>query len=96
MSKLTGKKVVVTGGTHGMGLATVRALIDGGAEVLLTGRNERNVEAAQRELGDRAKVIRSDAANLSDVNALGALVKQRFGTIDFLYVNAGVSTRNHG
>ena len=42
-----------SGGTHGMGLATVKALLEGGAEVLLTGRNEQNLEAARRELGSR-------------------------------------------
>lgn len=91
MSRFSGKKAVVTGGTHGMGLATARALLDGGAEVLLTGRNERNVEAARRELGDRALVVRSDVASMADVHALGALVKERLGVIDFLHVNAGIS-----
>jgi NAD(P)-dependent dehydrogenase (short-subunit alcohol dehydrogenase family) len=91
MSRFSGKKAVVTGGTHGMGLATARALLDGGAEVLLTGRNERNVEAARRELGDGALVVRSDVASMADVHALGALVKERLGAIDFLHVNAGVS-----
>lgn len=74
-----------------MGLATVRALLDGRAKVLLTGRNERNVEAARRELGDRALVVRSDAAGMPEVHSLGALVKERFGAIDFLHVNAGIS-----
>ena len=37
MTKYAGKKAVVIGGTMGMGLATVRALLEGGAEVLLTG-----------------------------------------------------------
>lgn len=91
MSRFAGKKAVVTGGTHGMGLATARALLDGGAEVLVTGRNERNVEAARRELGERALVVRSDAASMTDVHALGALVKERLGVIDFLHVNAGIS-----
>ncbi|XXY49905.1 hypothetical protein WME91_01990 [Sorangium sp. So ce269] len=36
MKRHAGKKAAVTGGTHGMGLATVKALLDGGAEVLLT------------------------------------------------------------
>jgi NAD(P)-dependent dehydrogenase (short-subunit alcohol dehydrogenase family) len=57
MGKYTGKKAVVTGGTIGMGLATVKALLEGGAEVLLTSRNEQNLETARRELGPRAHVV---------------------------------------
>ncbi len=45
MGKYQGKKAVVIGGTHGMGRAAVEALIAEGAEVLLTGRNPRTVEA---------------------------------------------------
>jgi NAD(P)-dependent dehydrogenase (short-subunit alcohol dehydrogenase family) len=91
MGKYTRKKAVVTGGTHGMGLATVKALLAEGAEVLVTGRNEQNTEAARRELGSRAHVVRSDTANLADIGALGALVKEKLGAIDFLFINAGVS-----
>jgi hypothetical protein len=87
-----GKKVVVTGGTHGMGLATVKALIQGGAEVLLTGLNTQNVEAAQRELGPKVCVVRSDTANLTDIQALGKLVKEQLGQIDFLFINAGFAS----
>lgn len=91
MSRFAGKKAVVTGGTHGMGLATAQALLEGGAEVLVTGRNERNVDAARRTLGDRANVVRSDAASMADVHALGDLVKARLGSIDLLHINAGIS-----
>ncbi|WP_437693667.1 SDR family oxidoreductase [Sorangium sp. So ce176] len=75
MKSYAGKKAVVTGGTHGMGLATVKALLDGGAEVLLTGRNERNREAARRELGRGAHVVRSDAGSLADIDALRAFAQ---------------------
>jgi NAD(P)-dependent dehydrogenase (short-subunit alcohol dehydrogenase family) len=84
-----GKKAVVTGGTHGMGLAMVQALLDGGAEVLLTGRNKTNLEAARAELGSRAHAVRSDAASMADIDALGARVEERFGGIDALFVNHG-------
>jgi NAD(P)-dependent dehydrogenase (short-subunit alcohol dehydrogenase family) len=92
MKRYAGKKAVVTGGTHGMGLATVKALVDGGAEVLLTGWNERNVEAARRELGAKARVARSDTASLADIDALAALVRRELGEIDLLFVNAGVAS----
>jgi NAD(P)-dependent dehydrogenase (short-subunit alcohol dehydrogenase family) len=91
MGTYTGKKAVVTGGTHGMGLATVKALLEGGAEVLLTGRNAHNVEAARRELGVRAHVVRSDTASLADIGALGALVEEQLGRVDLVFINAGIS-----
>ncbi|WP_437627720.1 SDR family oxidoreductase [Sorangium sp. So ce321] len=92
MKRYAGKKAVVTGGTHGMGLATVKALLDGGAEVLLTGRNERNVEAARRELGPGAHAVRSDTGSMADIDALRAIVAERLGQIDLLFVNAGVAS----
>jgi NAD(P)-dependent dehydrogenase (short-subunit alcohol dehydrogenase family) len=91
MTKYAGKKAVVVGGTIGMGLATVKALLEGGADVLLTGRNEHNLESARRELGSRAHVVRSDTANLTDIEALGRLVEEKFGKLDFVFINAGVS-----
>lgn len=86
-----GKKAVITGGTIGIGLATARALLDGGAEVLLTGRNEQNLEGARRDLGPRAHVVRSDTASLADIDALVALVERTFTKIDFVFINAGVA-----
>lgn len=89
--KYAGKKAVVIGGTIGMGLATVKALVEGGAEVLLTGRNEHNLEAVRRELGSRAHVVRSDTAKLSDIEELGRIVEAKLGQVDFVFINAGVS-----
>ncbi|MGO4290707.1 SDR family oxidoreductase [Chitinophaga sp. RAB17] len=87
----TGKKVVVTGGTHGMGMATVKMLIAGGAEVLLTGNNPKNVEAAQQELGSAAHIVKSDTSSLQDIDALKRIVEEKLGQIDFLFINAGFS-----
>lgn len=89
---LVGKKAVVTGGTHGMGLAVARALLAAGAEVLLTGRNPANVEAARIELADeRARVLISDSADLGEIDRLADTVREQFGRFDFLHVNAGLS-----
>lgn len=89
MSRLAGKTAVVTGGTHGIGLATVRALIAGGARVLLTGRDPGNLEAARRELGARAIVLGSDTSSLSDIDALADRARAELGHIDLLFINAG-------
>ncbi|MCZ8520951.1 MULTISPECIES: SDR family oxidoreductase [Paenibacillus] len=91
MSRYSGIKAVVTGGTHGMGLAVAHALLAGGAEVLLTGRNEQNLEAARGKLGPGAHVVRSDTESMHDIDTLGTLAAQRLGKIDFLFVNAGYS-----
>ena len=91
MERFAGKKAVITGGTHGIGLATARALVEGGAQVVVTGRNEENVRRAQQELGERARAVRSDAASLDDIDALGEIVAQRFGQVDFVHINVGVA-----
>jgi NAD(P)-dependent dehydrogenase (short-subunit alcohol dehydrogenase family) len=85
----SGKKAVVTGGTHGMGLALAKALLAGDAEVLVTGNSEVNVEAARAELGPAAHVLRSDATDLAAIDALGKEVEERLGRIDYLHLNAG-------
>jgi len=91
MNKYTGKKAVVIGGTTGMGLATVKALLEGEAEVLLTGRNEQNLEAARRELGSRVHVVRSDVSSMADIDKLGALVKEKLDQVDVVFINVGIS-----
>lgn len=91
MSRFQGKKAVIVGGTHGMGLAVAQALIAGGAEVLITGRNEKNLAEARQVLGGSVHAVRSDIASMSDIAVLGAEVGQKLGEIDFLHVNAGIS-----
>ncbi|MFF8608679.1 SDR family oxidoreductase [Streptomyces sp. NPDC015346] len=89
MAKYSGKKAVVTGGTHGIGMSVVKALLDGGAEVVLTGLNEKNIEAAREELGPGAHVVRSDASKLAEIEALGKTVADTLGEVDFVFVNVG-------
>jgi len=92
MDRYAGKKAVIIGGTIGIGLATAKALVEGGADVLVTGRNEHNLQAARDELGSRARVVRSDTASMADINALGDLVQAQLGAVDLAFVNAGVAT----
>ena len=72
MARYQDKKVVIIGGTSGMGLATVKMLLDGGARVLVTGRSQAGLEFRAEELGIDAIVVSSDARSLTDIDALAA------------------------
>ncbi|MFE2757498.1 SDR family oxidoreductase [Actinosynnema sp. NPDC059335] len=89
MSRFAGKKAVISGGTHGMGLAVAKALLAGGAEVLITGREGKNLEAAREELGERAHVVACDVTDVAQLRAVGDVVKEKLGQVDFVHVNAG-------
>ena len=91
MERYQDKKVVIVGGTSGMGLATAKMLLDGGARVLVTGRSQAGLESAQKELGKDALVVSSDARSLAEIDALASRVKAEFDTFDLLFVNAGFS-----
>ena len=90
MDRYEGKKVVIIGGTSGIGLATAKMLVDGGARVLVTGRSQAGLESAQKELGKGGVVVSSDAGSLTDIDALASRVKAEFDTFDLLFVNAGL------
>lgn len=92
MAMYQDKKVVILGGTSGMGLTTAKTLLDGGARVLVTGRSQAGLDSAKQELGPGALVVSSDARSLRDIDAVAAQVKAEFDTIDLLFVNAGFST----
>ena len=89
MARYEDKKVVIIGGTSGIGLATARMLVDEGARVLVTGRSQAGLEAAQKELGKNSVAVSSDARSLTDIDALASRARAEFGTFDLLFVNAG-------
>ncbi|MYR28013.1 MULTISPECIES: SDR family oxidoreductase [unclassified Streptomyces] len=91
MSTYDGKKIVITGGSSGIGLAAARLFAEGGGHVLITGRTRSTLDTALEQLGHRAVGVRSDAASLKDIRALADTVRGRFGAVDALFVNAGVT-----
>ena len=93
MGQYEAKRAVIVGGTSGMGLATAKMLLDGGARVLVTGRSQAGLDSAQKELGKDAVVVSSDARSLPDIDALTSRVKAEFDTFDLLFANAGFSIR---
>jgi 3-oxoacyl-[acyl-carrier protein] reductase len=85
---LKGATALVTGGSSGIGLAIGRALIAAGAKVAITGRDEKRLAAAAKEIG--AHPIRADVANEADVLRSYREMFQVFDHLDILVNNAGV------
>ncbi|MFF8610745.1 SDR family NAD(P)-dependent oxidoreductase [Streptomyces sp. NPDC015346] len=92
MNRFTGKIVLITGGTSGMGLATAHRLVAEGAHVIVTSRTRARVDSAVHQLGPNASGIVADAADLGAVDALMETVRDRHGQLDSLFANAGTGT----
>jgi len=91
---LAGKVAIVTGGTRGIGLAIARLLAEDGASVVVSGRDAARLEAAVKELeslGAPAMAVAADAAKREDADRLVEATRERFGRIDVLVNNAGIT-----
>jgi NAD(P)-dependent dehydrogenase (short-subunit alcohol dehydrogenase family) len=93
-SRFENKVALVTGGTSGMGLAAARRLLAEGARVVVTGRDQVRLDAAVEELdgGGDVLAVRGDVANLADLDALTAAIRDRHGRLDVVFANAGVAS----
>ena len=78
---------LVTGGSSGIGYSIAKTLIDAGARVAITGRDEKKLYKAAESLN--AVAIRADVANEADVQRTMKEVQQAFGHLDILVNNAG-------
>ncbi len=88
--KLEAKVALITGGNSGMGLAAAKLFQAEGAKVIITGRREDANNAALKEIGGDCIAFTSDSAKLDDITTLYENVKERYGKIDVLYLNAGI------
>lgn len=91
--KLAGKKALITGGNSGIGLATARLFIAEGAQVAITGRDQKTLDAAVAELGPNAHGYRADVTIVEDRKRLFAALAKDFGKLDIVFANAGIGGR---
>jgi NAD(P)-dependent dehydrogenase (short-subunit alcohol dehydrogenase family) len=92
MSRYENKRVVITGGSSGLGLAAAEFLAARGARVLVTGRTPEVLAEAARRLGPNGVAVRSDTSSLPAIDELARRVADEFGAIDALVLNAGIGS----
>ena len=90
---LTGKKALVTGGSSGIGFASAAALLQAGAKVTITGRNEKKLEDALTELVSAGYDAEGMAGDIADVASTKAMIDS-LGPFDIMVNSAGLA--RHG
>ena len=89
--RFEGKTVLVTGGNSGIGLATAKLFKEEGANVAISGRDQKTLDEAVRVIGKGTLAVKSDVSNLADIDRLYSQVSAKFGKIDALFANAGIA-----
>src|SRR6187455_461241 len=90
--KLDGKRLLITGGSRGLGREMALALADAGADVILVGRelDSMNATAADiRQLGRQAVTLQFDVSKTAECEAMCELALKEHGPIDILINNVG-------
>src|SRR5262249_45642595 len=91
MGKLEGKIALITGGTSGIGLATAKQFVREGAFVFVTGRRQPELDAAVKELEEKAIGVQGDVSSLAHLDRLFAKIKSEKERLDILFANAGIA-----
>jgi NAD(P)-dependent dehydrogenase (short-subunit alcohol dehydrogenase family) len=94
--ELSGRSIVIVGGTAGLGLSAARACVTAGANVVVLGRTDDHASAAEAVLGEGCRVLTGDATDPHAApHAIETAIKE-FGRFDALYHVAGGSGRRAG
>ncbi len=91
---LNGKIALVTGGGKGMGAAIAAKLAEGGATVVITGRDEAAMEKTAASIGGNVLIRHCDVRNPESVSSLFVALKKQFKSLDIVINNAGLGGPN--
>jgi NAD(P)-dependent dehydrogenase (short-subunit alcohol dehydrogenase family) len=93
---LSGRRAIVTGGAQGIGFSIAQRLLSSGAAVVLWDRDGEMLSSAVKQLDGQGPVeaITADVADVESVNTAAASTVKKFGKIDILVANAGISGPN--
>lgn len=92
MGILQDKIAIITGGARGQGASEARLFVAEGAQVILTDLDTVAGEALAAELGGNAAFQRHDVANRADWDMIADFARKRFGRVDILINNAGITS----
>ncbi len=92
--QLSGRTAFVTGGGRGIGLATAEALLEAGAKVIISDRDEGILNSGRAELARKGRDVEAVVLDVTDAAAVGhaaARANEREGGVDILIANAGIA-----
>ena len=90
---LTGKKVLITGGGKGLGFAIARIMALQGAEIIITGRSETQLQEACDKIGYGCTYYVFDLTNSEAIPAFADTIENKYGPINVLVNNAGINMK---
>jgi NAD(P)-dependent dehydrogenase (short-subunit alcohol dehydrogenase family) len=93
LNRLQGKVAVITGGSSGMGFATAEQFVSEVAYVYITGRREKELDAAVAKIGKNIAAVQGDVSNLKDLDRLYAKIAEHKGRVDIVFANAGIGNQ---
>jgi NAD(P)-dependent dehydrogenase (short-subunit alcohol dehydrogenase family) len=90
LGKLQGKVAVITGGSTGIGFAAAKLFVEEGAYVFITGRRQKELDEAVKDIGRNITGVQGDVAKLADLDRLYETVETEGRRIDVVFANAGL------